>query len=195
MERVNLNSNEKFAREIVGLEAEAKHFTMNGQSAEKLLELEASTKFNQQVDDYVEKLDEHVQNIENYKKCIEDKMDGLEIMPILNYLLVKPFKENPFQRIRTSKSGLIVDTGGAPIQYKNTDNGEFEEEENFIHVAVVIEAGKECKYVKEGDIIMYTRVSEVPIPFYKQGLAQVNETRVMVVINEKLKERFNGLGI
>lgn len=192
MERVNLNSNEKFAREIVGLEAEAKHFTMNGQSAEKLLELEASTKFNQQVDDYVEKLDEHVQNIENYKKCIEDKMDGLEIMPILNYLLVKPFKENPFQRIRTSKSGLIVDTGGAPIQYKNTDNGEFEEEENFIHVAVVIEAGKECKYVKEGDIIMYTRVSEVPIPFYKQGLAQVNETRVMVVINEKLKERFNG---
>ena len=192
MERVNLNSNEKFAREIVGLEAEAKHFTMNGQSAEKLLEIEASTKFNQQVDEYVEKLDAHVQNIENYKKCIEDKMDGLEIMPILNYLLVKPFKENPFQRIRTSKSGLIVDTGGAPIQYKNTDNGEFEEEENFIHVAVVIEAGKECKYVKEGDIIMYTRVSEVPIPFYKQGLAQVNETRVMVVINEKLKERFNG---
>ena len=192
MERVNLNSNEKFAREIVGLEADAKHFTMNGQSAEKLLEIETSTKFNQQVDEYVEKLDEHVSNIENYKKCIEDKMDGLEIMPILNYLLVKPFKENPFQRIRTSKSGLIVDTGGAPIQYKNTDNGEFEEEENFIHVAVVIEAGKECKYVKEGDIIMYTRVSEVPIPFYKQGLAQVNETRVMVVINEKLKERFNG---
>lgn len=192
MERVNLNSNEKFAREIVGLEADAKHFTMNGQSAEKLLEIEASTKFNQQVDEYVEKLDEHVSNIENYKKCIEDKMDGLEIMPILNYLLVKPFKENPFQRIRTSKSGLIVDTGGAPIQYKNTDNGEFEEEENFIHVAVVIEAGKECKYVKEGDIIMYTKVSEVPIPFYKQGLAQVNETRVMVVINEKLKERFNG---
>lgn len=192
-ERVNLNSVEKFARMQAGLDnPNVKHFTMNGQSANKLLETEAANKLNDEIDEYTKKFEEHAAQLENYKKCMEDKMDGLEIMPILNYLLVKPFAENPFQKIKVNSSGLIVDTGGAAIQYKNTDNGKIEEEENFIHVAVVIEAGKECKYVREGDIIMYTRLSEVPIPFYRQGLAQVNETRVMVVINEKLKERFNG---
>lgn len=190
--RVELNSVEKLARSYTGLDSTAKHFTMNGQSADNLLEIEATNKLNDQIDEYTKKFEEHASNLDNYKKCMEDKMDGLEIMPILNYLLVKPFAENPFQKIKVNKSGLIVDTGGAAIQYKNTDNGKIEEEENFIHVAVVIEAGRECKYVKEGDIIMYTRLSEVPIPFYRQGLAQVNETRVMVVINEKLKERFNG---
>ena len=190
--RVELNSVEKLARSYTGLDSTAKHFTMNGQSADNLLEIEATNKLNDQIDEYTKKFEEHASNLDNYKKCMEDKMDGLEIMPILNYLLVKPFAENPFQKIKVNKSGLIVDTGKAAIQYKNTDNGKIEEEENFIHVAVVIEAGRECKYVKEGDIIMYTRLSEVPIPFYRQGLAQVNETRVMVVINEKLKERFNG---
>jgi hypothetical protein len=37
---------------------------------------------------------------------------------------------------------------------------------------------------------MYVKMSEVPVPFYKQGLVLVNETRALVTINEGLTERF-----
>jgi hypothetical protein len=40
---------------------------------------------------------------------------------------------------------------------------------------------------------MYTKPSAVPVPFYKQGLILVNETRVLVTINQGLTERFNKL--
>jgi hypothetical protein len=40
---------------------------------------------------------------------------------------------------------------------------------------------------------MYTKLSAVPVPFYKQGLILVNETRVLVTINENLTKRFNEL--
>ena len=113
-------------------------------------------------------------------------------MPIGNYILVKQFEENPFQRIvRDSKSGLIIDTGGFAPEYKNTDNGQIEEEESFILVGVVQEVGPECKWCKSGDAVFYTKPSAVPVPFYKQNLIQVNETRVLAVVNENLTERFN----
>ena len=193
MERVKLTGLESVAREVSGFDSgTAKHFNMNGESADELLAVDEKIKHNQMVEEYVNKFDEHAKGLENYSKCINDKLEGMEIMPILNNILVKPFKENPFQKITVSKSGLITDTGGAAIQFKNTDSGNIEEEESFIHVALVVEAGKECKYTKQGDVIMYTRVSEVPVPFFKQGLALVNETRVMTIINEKLNERFNG---
>jgi hypothetical protein len=37
---------------------------------------------------------------------------------------------------------------------------------------------------------MWTKTSEVPVPFFRQGLVLVNENRVIVTINEGLKERF-----
>lgn len=189
--RINLNSNEKMARVISGLESDAKHFVLNGESADQTLKREAATRFNTQVDEYVDKFNQHAENIGEYAKSVKENMHNLEIMPIYNYILVKPFSENPFQRIVVSKnSGLITDLGGAKPIFKNNDNGEYEEEENLIHVGTVLEAGKECKYVKEGDVIMWTKTSEVPVPFFRQGLVLVNENRVIVTINEGLKERF-----
>lgn len=189
--RINLNSNEKMARMASGIESEAKHFVLNGESADETLRREAANKFNTQVDEYVEKFNQHAETIGEYAKSVKENMHNLEIMPIYNYVLVKPFSENPFQRIVVSKnSGLITDLGGAKPIFKNNDNGEYEEEENLIHVGTVLESGKECKYVREGDVIMWARTSEVPVPFFRQGLVLVNENRVIVTINEGLKERF-----
>ena len=39
---------------------------------------------------------------------------------------------------------------------------------------------------------MWTKVSEIPVPFFKQGLVLIPEKRIMVIINEGLKERFYG---
>lgn len=189
--RINLNSNEKMARMASGIESDAKHFVLNGENADQTLKREAANKFNTQVDEYVEKFNQHAENIGEYAKSVKENMHNLEIMPIYNYILIKPFSENPFQRIVVSKnSGLITDLGGAKPIFKNNDNGEYEEEENLIHVGTVLEVGKECKYVKEGDVVMWTKTSEVPVPFFRQGLVLVNENRIIVTINEGLKERF-----
>lgn len=190
MERINLNSNEKVAREVTGIESDAKHFVLNDKRADDILANEAAQKFNTKVDEYVNDFNEHASKLQEFANYINDNVEHIEIMPIYNYALIKPFSENPFQRIVKSDSGIILDLGGQKPKFKNQDNGEVEEEEQFIHVGTVLEAGKECKYVKQGDTVMWTRVSEVPVPFYKQGLVLVNETRIMVVINENLKERF-----
>lgn len=190
MEKINLNSKENLARIATGIESDAEHFEVNREEVDKLLVRETVDKFNDQVDEYISKFDQHSKALEDYVESVKGNLN-LEIMPIYNYILVKPFAENPFQRITVSKeSGLISDLGGAKPIYKNADNGEYEQEENFIHVGTVLEAGKECKYVREGDTIMWTRTSEVPVPFFKQGLVLVNENRVIVTINEGLKERF-----
>ena len=61
----------------------------------------------------------------------------------------------------------------------------------MIHVGEIVDAGPDCKWVRDGDVIYFTKVSEVPVPFFKQGLVMVNETRVMAVINKGLTARFN----
>ena len=189
-ERPILSENEKIALRMAG-DTTSRIMTLDGRTAEDIIEERNVKNFNKQVDDYVNKLNEHSANLEEYANKIASNVDKIEIMPIGNYVLVKEFAENPFQRIvKDYKSGLILDLGGQKPQYKNTDNGEIEEEEQFIKVGVIQEVGPECKWCKPTDTIMYTKPSAVPVPFYKQGLILVNETRVLVTINEGLTERF-----
>jgi hypothetical protein len=191
--RLQLNEKEKLARVATNNQTNpSTYFVANEQAADDLKQLSDVNKFNDRVDAYIKDFDEHANKLNEYGEALAEKMDGLEIKPVFNYLLVKPFKENPFQKITTTKSGLIVDLGGKAPGYKDDDTGEYKEEECFIHVGVVVDAGPKCDYTKEGDVIMWTKTSEVPVPFYKQGLVVVNEQRVLVVINEGLSKRFNG---
>ena len=192
-ERPILTENEKLALRMAG-DTTTRIMTMDGKTADDVIEERNVKNFNKQVDDYVQKLNEHATNLEEYSRKIAENVEKIEIMPIGNYILVKEFDENPFQRIvRDNKSGLILDLGGQKPQYKNTDNGEIEEEESFIKVGVIQEVGPECKWCKPTDTVMYTKPTAVPVPFYKQGLILVNETRILVTVNEGLTERFNKL--
>ena len=164
-ERPILTENEKLALRLAG-DTTSRIMTMDGKTADDVIEERNVKNFNNQVDEYVKKLDEHATNLEEYSKTISENIEKIEIMPIGNYVLVKEFAENPFQRIvRDSKSGLILDLGGQKPQYKNTDNGEIEEEESFIKVGVIQEVGPECKWCKPTDTIMYTKPSAVPVPY------------------------------
>lgn len=192
-ERPILSNNEKIALLNAG-ETTSRIMTLDGKTAEDVIEERNVNKFNEQVDQYVEKFEKHSTNLKEFAEKVNSNVENIEIMPIGNYVLVKQFEENPFQRIvRDSKSGLILDLGGQKPEYKNTDNGQIEEEEQFIKVGVIQEVGPECKWCIPGDTIMYTKPSAVPVPFYKQGLILVNETRILVTINEGLTERFNNV--
>jgi hypothetical protein len=189
-EKIMLNSNEKLARSYTGLESNAKHFVVNGESADKILKRETQSKFNAQVDDYIQKFDTHAERLNEYDKNFKDSLPNMEIKAINNNMLVKPFNENPFQRITVSDSGIITDLGGQAPIYKSNETGEYEEEESYMHVGEVVDAGPECKWIKDGDVVYFTKASEVPVPFFKQGLVMINETRVTAVINEGLTARF-----
>ncbi len=188
-----LNEKEKLAMKVAG-ESTTRVMAMDGTTADDVIKTRNINNFNNQVDRYVEKFEKHSTNLKEYAEKVNENIDNIEIMPIGNYVLVKQFEDNPFQRIvRDNTSGLILDLGGAKPEYKNTDNGQIEEEESFIKVGVVQEVGPECKYLQSGDTIMYTKPSAVPVPFYKQGLILVNETRALVTINSGLTERFTKL--
>lgn len=189
-DRPILSESEKLAYANMG-ESTSRIMTLDGKTADDVIRERNINKFNEQVDSYVEKLNEHANKLEEHTKRIADNIENIEIMPIGNYVLVKQFNENPFQRIVRSDTGIILDLGGQRPQYKNTDNGQIEEEEAFILVGVIQEIGPDCKWCLPGDTVMYTKPSAVPVPFYKQGLILVNETRVLVTINEGLTERFN----
>ena len=188
-QRPILSEKEKIALMNAG-ESTSRIMTLDGTTADDVISERNRKNFNEQVDMYVEKLNEHSTKLEEYSKQVAENIDKIEIMPIGNYVLVKQFDENPFQRI-VKQGSIITDLGGMHPQYKNTDNGQIEEEESFILVGVIQEVGPECKWCREGDTIMYTKPSAVPVPFYKQGLILVNETRVLVTINEGLSKRFN----
>ena len=114
-------------------ESTSRVMTLDGTTADDIIEKRNVKNFNKEVDKFTEKIDKQFTDVEEFTKKVNENMANIEIMPIGNYVLVKQFKDNPFQRIvRDSKSGLILDMGGMAPQYKNTDNGEIEEEENVI---------------------------------------------------------------
>lgn len=192
MENGNLLLSEKEQLAIRETSGDNLIIDMSGKTA-KDVERDVRIKdFNKEVDFYAEKFQSHVQQLVENTKKIAENIENIEIMPIGNYVLVHQFESNPFQKI-TREGSIITDLGGMKPIYKNTDNGEWEQEKEFIKVGVIQDVGPDCKWCKPGDTVMYTEPSAVPVPFYKQGLILVNETRVLVVINEGLTERFKKL--
>ena len=179
---------EKIARAV----SDGQLFYANKNSVNSMVEEQAKAKFNDQVEEYVKKLDDHAEILKQYQESLCEDLNKLEIKAIGTGLLIKPFEENPFQAIKR-EGAIITDLGGMKPTYKSRETGEWEEEEQFIHVGTVIDNGPACKWIREGDIVMWRKPSETPVPFYKQGLVLVNEQSIMITVNEGLSARFNEL--
>lgn len=121
-----------------------------------------------------------------------ERKDSLEIMPINLYVLVKPYEVNPYQKLEVSEEGLALNSLDRGRHISN-ETGEEEKADMWSRVGQVIEASPLCKFVKEGDVVMYRKQTAVPIPFLNLGMEVVAENAIQVVINEKLKERFLNL--
>ena len=186
-----MTEKEKLANALMNAEGkEGIVVDMSGRTSEDVAREINVKNFNKQVDVYAESFNKHTKELEETVNQLSLNPENLEIMPIGNYVLIKEFSTNPFQRMVKNSTGLIVDMGGAAPVFKNTDSGEVEEEEAFILTGAVQEVGPECKWLKPGDAVFYTKPSMVPIPFYRAGLVLVNETRILAVVNESLNERF-----
>ena len=190
--RTELNGKEKLAQVVNGMESTGTPIVVNGKAADIILAEEKKGRFNTKVDEYVDKFEKHNKALENYAEELSKDINGLEILPMGSYALIKPFESNPFQRVKV-ESGIITDLGGYTPTYKSHEDGQIHEEEQFIHVGTVIDTGWKCEFLKAGDVVFYTTASEAMVPFFKQGFVVVAESRIMAVVNEKLTERKNRL--
>ena len=190
--RLELTENEKMAQAIVGLESDGIRMNMaDNQSIEEMIEHEKAAKFNDQVDEYIEKFDRHANLLKEYAESFNENMNSIEIKPMFARILVKPFEQNPFQKIKRSDSGLIIDMGGMAPTYKSSDTGEWEEEKQFIVTGTVVDCGPDVKYLSQGDVVFYRVDTSVPVPFFRQGLVSLAENQIIAVVNENLTARFN----
>lgn len=187
---MHLTEKGRIAQQTVGIETDAKIFAMDKQNISEMAKVDAVNKFNDKVEEYREKLDEHNQFLKEQATRLSDSFEKLEIKPLGNYVMVIPFDHNPFQQIK-KEGNIIVDTGGLVPTYQSQEDGEWHEEESYIHVGTVVEIGPDVKYLRVGDAVMWTAPTELPIPFYKQGLLTVSELSIKAVINEGLQARFD----
>lgn len=190
--RLNLTEKEKLAQSIVGLESEGLRVNMSEEpTIEEMIDREKAAKFNDQVDEYIEKFDKHANLLKEYAESFNENMNSIEIKPMFARILIKPFAQNPFQKIKRSDSGIIIDTGGMVPTYKSNDTGEWEEEKQFIITGTVVDCGPDVKYLSQGDVVFYRVDTAVPVPFFKQGLVSLSENQIVAVVNEGLTDRFN----
>lgn len=190
MERIKLSEREKFAQSISG-NVDNLSFAMNENNIEDMINNEKKNKFNNEVDNHIEELEAQKKTIEKYQEEIQKDFSKIEIKPLFNRIIVKPFVCNPFQKI-TVENGIITDIGGLnpDIQF-NDMTGQLEERDQMITVGTVVEVGPDCEYVREGDTVFYMKNLPTPVPFFKQGFWTLKEENLIAVVNEGLNDRFN----
>ena len=187
-DRIKFSNNEKFAQELV--KSADNIFTMNEGDINDVITKEKKIKFNNEVNKHEEELKAQQEVIENYQNEIASKVNTIEIKPLFNRIMVKPFAANPFQKL-TVENGIITDIGGLnPNIEFNRDTGEYQERDQNIVVATVVEVGPECKYIQPGDTVFYLKSLPTPVPFFKQGFWTLKEDNVIAVVNEGLSERY-----
>ena len=191
--RIKFTENERIAANALGLDSNYTSINMNEQSIDKVIQKERTNKFNDELEQYSTKLEENNKTLEEAQNQVAYDINKVEIKPMYQRVILKPFKVNPFQKMEV-KGGIIVDAGGyTPHAELNPMTGKYEEQKQLIVTGCVIEVGPEVKYLKEGDVVYYRVDTSVPVPFLKQGLVSVSETQIIAVVAESLTGRFNNV--
>lgn len=191
--RLYSTEKEKIAKEWHGTDSNFTLVNMKEDSIDSLIKKEKASKFNSEVEQYNEKLEQNYKDFKDSQDKIEYDINKAEIKPMFARVLVQPFKINPFQKMKV-KNGVIVDTGGyTPHTQFNEQTGRYEEQKQFIVTGCVIEVGPEVKYLKEGDVIFYRVDTAVPVPFFKQEFVSLAESQIIATVAENLTERFNSI--
>lgn len=147
--------------------------------------------FNKAIDRRKAAMDANVKSELERAQEITEKMNSMEIMPAGQYVLVRPYAKNPYEKIEVTNSGLVIPTFDG--KFKNPDTGEEDVEENFSRQGTVIAVGPLVKWIKEGDDIYYRKMQAVPIPFFKEGLEVVAEASIQCVVNEGIQARWDAM--
>lgn len=192
MDRSKLTENEKIVKNVLGTN-DVVNFNMSEGRIEDIIAREKASKFNEEVDKYIERFEEHSKQRQTDLETVAEDISNVEIKPMFSRIIVVPFKHNPFQKVRQTESGIILDLGGLTPQHFNTDKGETEDDKPDVITGAVQEVGPEVKYIKPGDVVFYREPTAIPVPFFKQGYWSLAENQIIAVVNQGLTERFNNI--
>ena len=87
--RMIMTQDEKMAQDILG--TDGINFNMAENKIEDLFEKEKANKFNAQVDEYANRLEQHVEGLKEVGERLGD-ISNVEIKPMFNRILITPFK-------------------------------------------------------------------------------------------------------
>lgn len=119
------------------------------------------------------------------QKEINERLEGLEIVPNGNRLVLMPYPSNPYARIVT-ESGIFIEPNGT---YFNPDTGKLDQADELVGCAKIIEIGPDVKYIHVGDDVYYDSRTAYPLPFMNQGYKVTSEPQIIAIINNDLKQR------
>ena len=119
------------------------------------------------------------------QKEIEERLEGLELMPNGNRVIVMPYPSNPYVKVM-SEGGIFIQPTGT---FMNPDSGTLDTLEEVVICAKVIQIGPDCKTIKNGDDVYVDKRSMYPLPFMSLGYQTVAEQQIIALINNDLKER------
>ena len=102
---VNLNKTDAMQvyETAAGVESEGREmFNMSAnRDLKNMVEDNAKAKFNEKVEEYVSKLEEHEKLLEQYTESLTEDLNQLEIKPLYEGVLIKPLAQNPFQKMKS----------------------------------------------------------------------------------------------
>jgi hypothetical protein len=119
------------------------------------------------------------------QKEIEARLEGLELIPNGNRLILMPYPSNPYVKVVTD-TGIFIEPNG---KYFNTDTGEIDQAKELVACAKVVEIGPDVKYIKIGDDVYYDSRTVYPLPFMNLGYLVTSEPQIIAIINNDLKIR------
>lgn len=110
--------------------------------------------------------------------------EDVDIIPCNLSVLVKFYDENPYRKVETTSSGLIVGIESTKM-YKSNETGEMERNQEAVVCAKVIAVGPRCENVKVGEDVFVIRHICTPVPFRKMSYYMVSESNIMCRIVKK----------
>lgn len=111
-------------------------------------------------------------------------VDEVDIIPCNLSVLVKFYDENPYRKVETTSTGLIVGIESTK-KYKSNETGEMENNEEVVACAKVIAVGPKCENVNVGEDVFVIKYICNPVPFRKMGYYMVSESNIMCRIVKK----------
>lgn len=103
------------------------------------------------------------------KRSMENiKTEDVDLVPCNRNVLVEFYAENPYRKIETTETGLILGIETTK-RYKSNESGEMEDSEEYVDIAKVLAVGPNCKNCQVGEDICVVRHVALPVPFRKKN--------------------------
>ena len=180
--RERLSEKEKIARVVTGVDTDSTFMGVDDRSLDKMIDNAERQKWNDSVKEIEDKFKDHENALQEAADEYAKKLDGVQIYPIANYVIVRPFKENPFQKVKIDeKLKKMCDDNGENLPKESIKLSDLLKRNNIDIFKISKAYGLFEEYSHEILDVVNTKVK------YEGYLRQQQEDVDKMLANEKVK--------